>query len=103
MDTYALSSTNEGMNLTLLEAMSSGLPVVATAVGGNTEIVEHERSGYLVAADNHAEMGRCLAKLGAAPQLRKQFGATGRASTLHRFNENLMMDQYLSLYSEKSK
>jgi sugar transferase (PEP-CTERM/EpsH1 system associated) len=103
MDTYALSSFNEGMNLTLLEAMSSGLPAVATAVGGNTEIVEHERSGYLVAADNHMEMGLRLAQLGAAPQLRMQFGAAGRASTLRRFNENLMMDQYLSLYSEKSK
>ena len=98
MDVYVLSSLSEGMNLTLLEAMSSGLPVVATSVGGNVEIVEDGISGFLVPVDDPIEMGQRLHQLALDPQLRKRFGSAGRDSTVNRFSENTMMDQYLSLY-----
>lgn len=98
MDVYVLSSMSEGMNLTLLEAMSSGLPVVATAVGGNVEIVEHGISGFLVPADDHVEMGQRLRQLAVDRQLQKHLGSAGRTSTVKRFNERTMMDQYLALY-----
>lgn len=98
MDVYVLSSISEGMNLTLLEAMSSGLPVVATAVGGNVEIVEHEISGFLVPVDNPLELGQRLQQLAVDRQLRQRLGSAGRASTVKRFSEQTMIDQYLSRY-----
>ncbi|MEQ1516400.1 MAG: glycosyltransferase [Usitatibacteraceae bacterium] len=98
MDVYALSSISEGMNLTLLEAMSSGLPVVATAVGGNVEIVEQEISGFLVPLNEAAEMGHRLHQLAMDRTLREKFGNAGRANTVSRFNEKTMIDQYLTLY-----
>ena len=99
MDVYVLSSLSEGMNLTLLEAMGCGLAVVATAVGGNVEIVQHESSGYLVSLAEHEEMGRRLQQLAADQQLRARLGLAGRELTLRKFDEKTMMDQYLTLYN----
>ena len=98
MDAYVLCSVSEGMNLTLLEAMSSGLPVVATAVGGNSEIIEHGVSGYLVPLEKPVEMGQYLQQLAMNRQLRNQLGATGRISISQRFNDQAMIEQYLALY-----
>ena len=98
MDAYVLCSVSEGMNLTLLEAMSSGLPVVATAVGGNVEIVEHDISGFLVPIDQPVEMGQFIQRLAVDRQLRQQLGGAGQASISKRFNDQAMMDQYLALY-----
>ena len=103
MDVYALSSTSEGMNLTLLEAMSAGLAVVATAVGGNVEIVEHGTSGFLVPLDAPLEMGRRLHELAVDWKSRERLGSAGRASVVLRFNEKKMMDRYLTLYGEGKK
>ena len=98
MDVYVLSSQSEGMNLTLLEAMSSGLPVVATAVGGNVEIVQHEISGFTVSLNDPEAMGQRLHQLAGDRQLRDRMGTAGREFALKRFNEKTMMDQYLTLY-----
>ena len=98
MDVYVLCSVSEGMNLTLLEAMSSGLPVIATAVGGNVEIVEHGISGFLVALNKPIEMGQYIQRLSSDQQLRQTMGLAGRESVLKRFSDQTMMDQYLALY-----
>jgi glycosyltransferase involved in cell wall biosynthesis len=47
-DAYILSSDTEGLPMVLLQASASGLPIVATAVGGNAEVVQHNRTGFLV-------------------------------------------------------
>jgi sugar transferase (PEP-CTERM/EpsH1 system associated) len=98
MDVYALSSTSEGMNLTLLEAMSSGLPVVATAVGGNTEIVKHDHTGFVVPLNAPDAFAGALEKLVLSEELRRSMGEAGRMSVIERFDERAMIAQYTKLY-----
>lgn len=100
MDVYALSSTSEGMNLTLLEAMSSGLPVVATAVGGNTEIVCEGETGYLVPLGSPVEFARALAACTNSESLRHTLGGNARNSVARRFDEHAMIAQYTHLYGQ---
>ena len=98
LDIYALSSLSEGMNLTLLEAMSAGLPIVATAVGGNGEIVQDGITGFLVPVTNVGAMSERLVKLIEDPSLRRQFGMAAREAAIERFDERVMIESYLSLY-----
>jgi sugar transferase (PEP-CTERM/EpsH1 system associated) len=97
-DIYVLPSFNEGMNLTLLEAMSSGLPVVVTNVGGNVEMVEEGVTGYLVPSNDIAALSERLRQLTDAPESRARMGRQGREHILRLFDQQVMMDQYLSLY-----
>jgi glycosyltransferase involved in cell wall biosynthesis len=88
-DVFALSSSTEGMSIALLEAMAAGCPIVVTAVGGNTELIEDEVTGLVVPPDDEPALreaiirlldDRALAgKLGAAAQqrAREQFSVAG--------------------------
>ena len=98
MDVYVLSSISEGMNLTLLEAMSAALPVVATDVGGNGELVENGISGHLVNLGDIDAMTNRLREFALSPRLRREMGAAGRESIIRRFDERVMIGHYLKLY-----
>jgi len=97
-DIYALTSFNEGMNLTLLEAMSAALPVVATAVGGNVEIVEEGVTGYLVPSADIGCLTERMRYLVNSPEVRAPMGQKARARVLQFFDLQVMMRDYLSLY-----
>lgn len=100
IDVFALPSLNEGISNTVLEAMSCGLPVVATAVGGNPELVDNGRSGRLIAPNDAAALAAALAAYAADPQLRQQHGQAGRERVLSRFSLQAMVSSYQSLYDE---
>lgn len=102
LDVYALSSVSEGMNLTLLEAMSAALPVVATAVGGNPEIVTNGETGLLVPARDPEAMARSLLRLVESSELRNQLGGAGRRRVEERFSQASMLRAYLELYGSDS-
>lgn len=97
-DVYALSSTSEGMNLTLLEAMSTGLPVVATDVGGNPEIVRDGETGLLTPARDAQAMAETLSRLVASDTLRARMGAAGRRRVEECFSQESMLQAYIELY-----
>jgi sugar transferase (PEP-CTERM/EpsH1 system associated) len=97
-DIYVLPSFSEGMNLTLLEAMGSGLPVVASRVGGNVEIVEDGNTGYLFPSGNVDSLSELLGRLVGEPERRAQMGQSGRERVLRQFDQRVMMQHYLSLY-----
>lgn len=97
-DLYSLTSISEGMNLTLLEAMASGLPVVATGVGGNTEIVREGETGYLVPSADADAMQQRLRRLVLDSAQRARMGSAGRERVLRDFDQQVMMRHYLSLY-----
>jgi glycosyltransferase involved in cell wall biosynthesis len=78
-DVFAQPSISEGLSIALLEASASGLPIVATDVGGNREIVADGISGLLVPSGNAAALGDALDALLSDASRRKAFGAAGAA------------------------
>lgn len=86
-DALVLPSFAEGVPVTLMEAMASGLPVLATRVGGISELVEDGVSGYLVPPGNVEELTARLRDLLGDPELRQRMGAAGRAKVAAEFNQ----------------
>lgn len=98
MDAFVLPSFSEGMSNTLLEAMSCGMPVVATRVGGNPEVVEANCSGLLVNSGETEELADCLTQLAQDAALRERLGAAARARILEKFSLQRMVSAYSQLY-----
>jgi sugar transferase (PEP-CTERM/EpsH1 system associated) len=99
-DIFALSSVAEGMPLTLLEAMSAGLPVVATAVGDVAMVVEDGVTGTLVPVANPVALASAVAAYAADERLRRLHGEAGRARAEAHFSLRAMTSAYESLYDE---
>jgi len=85
-DILVLSSFLEGLPVVLMEAMAMALPVIATRVGGVAELVEHERSGFLVDAGSVDGLAAALLRLAREPALRIQLGEAGRKKVLAEFS-----------------
>ncbi|WP_428387850.1 glycosyltransferase [Mucisphaera sp.] len=101
-DVFLLTSVSEGISLTLLEAMAAGLPVVATAVGGNPEVVEQGETGWL-SGRGHAEgLAEGISRLLGDEGMRARFGAAGRERVAAKFDRERMHRAYLGLYDELS-
>lgn len=100
LDVYVTSSVTEGLSLALIEAMAAGLPVVATRVGGNPEIVEDEVTGLLVPPGKAGALTDALACLLRDAPLRRSMGAAGRARALAEFTEDRMLDRTATVYRE---
>lgn len=98
MDVFALPSLGEGISNTVLEAMASGLPVVATAVGGNLELVEEGVSGLLVPSGDAAALCDALATLLADDGLRARCGERARESVSARFDWERAVREYKGVY-----
>jgi len=78
--------------------MAGGLPVVASAVGGILEIIDHDRTGLLVEPGNHAQLGHSLCALMGDSARSRQLGAAARADVLARFSFDRMVRAFESLY-----
>jgi sugar transferase (PEP-CTERM/EpsH1 system associated) len=100
MDIFVLPSLLEGMSNTLLEAMATGLPSVATTVGGNSEIIVNSISGYLVQPENVHELHNTLHKLLLDQGLRGKLSGAARDRVCRHFSLATMLQGYESLYSE---
>jgi len=86
-DIFTLPSHREGMPRSIIEAMVSGLPVVATDIRGSREEVVDGTTGLLVPVDAAAALAGALARLAADPALRARMGAAGRARALEYYDE----------------
>jgi sugar transferase (PEP-CTERM/EpsH1 system associated) len=95
---FVLPSLAEGISNTILEAMASGLPVIATGVGGNAELVAHEQTGLVVPVDDVETLGRAIAGLAMAREHAADMGRAGRVGAVARFSLQSMVDAYQSLY-----
>jgi glycosyltransferase involved in cell wall biosynthesis len=97
MHIYAQPSVAEGMSNSVLEAMASGLPVVATAVGGTPELVVDGRTGYLVPPSDAAALAAALERLLASPEQRRQLGQASRERAERCFGLSLMLERVETL------
>ncbi|RZI59237.1 MAG: TIGR03088 family PEP-CTERM/XrtA system glycosyltransferase [Rubrivivax sp.] len=95
---FALPSLAEGISNTILEAMASGLPVVATEVGGNADLVTPEVSGLLVPAADPEAMAAALLRLARDPARAAAMGEAGRARVEEDFSMRAMVGRYQGLY-----
>lgn len=100
LDVFVLPSLNEGISNTILEAMASGLPVVATRVGGNPELVEADKSGFLPAGNDVGELAEALLRYAESTELRVLHGRRGRARVESHFSLAAMASAYLRTYDE---
>ncbi len=98
LDVFVLPSLGEGISNTLLEAMATGLPVVATRVGGNPELVEDGVNGRLVPPADPGALAGALAEYLADPALRALHGKTSRQLAVERFGLDRMAARYRKLY-----
>jgi YD repeat-containing protein len=99
-DLFVLSSREEGISLTLIEAMASGLPIVATRVGGSPEVVIDGETGLLVEAGQPAALAGALGSLLGDPDARMRMGRRGREVALRRFDIERLIDEYQAVYTE---
>jgi glycosyltransferase involved in cell wall biosynthesis len=99
LDVFVLPSLEEGISLTLLEAMAASRPIVATDVGGNPEVVVDGETGILVPSEDVAALAGAIIKLYGDKELRGKMGAAGRKRVEEHFSLNAMVDAYMALYS----
>jgi sugar transferase (PEP-CTERM/EpsH1 system associated) len=100
LDCFVLPSRAEGISNTILEAMASGLPVIATNVGGNAELVEEGVTGALVPPEDPEALAREIVACFRAPQLAAARGRAGRARAEQLFSLDGMVRRYGDLYQE---
>lgn len=96
-DIFALPSHFEGLPMSIIEAMLTGLPVVATDVRGPREQVMHGQTGLLVAPRQVPPLSRALRHLAADPALRARMGQAGRARALELYDEGRVVARTLDL------
>ncbi|MGA1875732.1 MAG: glycosyltransferase family 4 protein [bacterium] len=99
-DLFVLPSLEDAFPTVLLEAMASGLPVVATNVGGIPEIVEHGRTGLLVPAGQPLLLAREILALLGEPDRLMTFGLQARKRVLTHFSEALWTERLIRLYKQ---
>jgi glycosyltransferase involved in cell wall biosynthesis len=98
VDTFVLPSLSEGLSLALLEAMASEKPVVATRVGGNPELIDHGRTGFLVQPEDTRDLAANLVTLLSDPWMMQEFGRRGAERVRQHFSMGRMVDGYRDLY-----
>ncbi|MDH3994606.1 MAG: glycosyltransferase, partial [Gammaproteobacteria bacterium] len=100
MDVFVLPSLAEGISNTILEAMACGLPVVATRVGGNEELVVEGETGFLVSRADPGAMAETLLHYLEDDTLRDRHGAAARRRVEKNFSIHGMVNRYLEVYDE---
>jgi glycosyltransferase involved in cell wall biosynthesis len=101
LDVFALSSRMEGLPLAALEAMSTALPVVSTAVGGLPALIDDGVTGYLVPSGDEGALRSRLEALRADPAASRATGARGQAHVQARHAREVMVRRYLELYGQR--
>ena len=99
-DIFVSSSLSEGACLAILEAMAAGLPVAATDVGGNRELVLHGRTGLLSPARDVSAMAASFRQLLEQSALRERMGQAGRQRAVRLYDQSSMHQAYMDLYRQ---
>ncbi|MCP4127581.1 MAG: glycosyltransferase, partial [Gammaproteobacteria bacterium] len=100
LDLFVLPSLGEGISNTLLEAMATGVPVVATDVGGNPELVEEGHNGRLVPVNDPQALAGVMEQLVRQPDQLTTMGDNGLERVRSQFDWDVTVERYLSIYDE---
>lgn len=100
-DLFVLPSLAEGISNTILEAMASGLPVLATRVGGNADIVLEGRTGTIIPAGDRSALTRAILDYARDPVLRLAHGREGRLRAVSQFSLDAMIRAYAEFYAQR--
>jgi sugar transferase (PEP-CTERM/EpsH1 system associated) len=103
MDVFAQTSLREGLSNTVLEAMSTGLPAVVTAVGGNPEVVEDGINGWLFQPGDVQGLSQLLLSLASDRNLCRRAGAAARLRVQEKFSNGTMLESYRALYMDLAR
>lgn len=98
---FALPSLGEGISNTILEAMASALPVVATDVGGNADLVTHGQTGFITPPADPQAMAQQLVALASNPWQAQRMGQAGRQRVLANFSMQAMVSTYQRVYDHQ--
>ena len=102
-DGYVMSSAWEGMPIALLEAAAAGLPIVATRVGGNHEVVREGESGFLVPPGDSDALGQAMLRLmDQTPEQRREMGERGREHIRVHYGLGRVVERWQDLYRQVS-
>jgi len=98
MDILIAPSRREALSISIIEALSMGLPVVGTRTGGIPEVVRHGQNGLLVKKEDREELLKAITSLASHPETCRAYGLKGRQVFLQQFSEEKMLDHHLKLY-----
>ncbi|NQT22672.1 MAG: glycosyltransferase [Candidatus Omnitrophica bacterium] len=98
LDVFALTSFSEGISLVLLEAMASGKPIVATDVGGNSELIENGINGFLVSSGDVEAVAASILKILNDDRLSRKMSAANQKKAFMQFDISRMCSEYEKLY-----
>lgn len=99
-DVFVLPSLKEGMPIVCLQAMSTGLPIVATATEGTIEVVKNNINGLLVPVGNSNELADALVNVLSSREMRLRFGRAGREMAVQYFGWSAMAQKYITEFTE---
>lgn len=98
-DMFVLNSGYEGFSHQILEAMAAGVPVIASSVGGNKEVINQGRNGFLVKYNDEFNLIEAIKGLHRSPELREEFVAEGK-KTVEKYSVEEMLSKTFDLLSK---
>lgn len=99
-DIFVLPSYNEGLPVSILEAMSWGIPVITTTVGGIPDLVEDHVNGYLISPGDLSALQSLLEQLACDPAIRDRIGFAARESIQRQYSKEMVLPKLTALYEE---
>ena len=97
-DVFVLTSVTEALPMSVLEAIAMGLPCIVTDIGGNPDIIEDGKQGFLVRPGDYKAIAGCLRKLIENPGQRRKIGLSARDKAVKEFGFSTMVDRYDALF-----